>query len=144
MGSLQAVAGGSVETMGAAYQYRTSKAALNMAMLILSKELAPRGISVVMIAGMPEEITAEIAGKARKHEVLVNVEDDKKYCDYHVPAIVRRGDFLLTVSTGGKSPRLSLRLRQELEKLFPAKWEKKLNELELLRNKWRKNGDDIL
>ncbi len=50
MGSLQAVAGGSVETMGAAYQYRTSKAALNMAMLILSKELAPRGISVVMIS----------------------------------------------------------------------------------------------
>ena len=47
---MQAVAGGSVETMGAAYQYRTSKAALNMAMLILSKELAPRGISVVMIS----------------------------------------------------------------------------------------------
>jgi NAD(P)-dependent dehydrogenase (short-subunit alcohol dehydrogenase family) len=50
MGSLQAVAGGSVETMGAAYQYRTSKAALNMAMLVLSKELAPRGISVVLIS----------------------------------------------------------------------------------------------
>jgi len=50
MGSLQAVADGSVATMGVAYQYRTSKAALNMAMLVLSKELAPRGISVVMIS----------------------------------------------------------------------------------------------
>jgi len=101
------------------------------------------GISAVMIAGMPEEITAKMAEEARKLGILVNVEDDKKYCNYHVPAIVRRGDFLLTISTAGKSPRLSLRLRQELEKLFPSKWEKKLNELEVLRNKWRKKGDDM-
>ncbi len=33
---------------GAAYQYRTSKAALNMAMSILAKEMEPRGISVVI------------------------------------------------------------------------------------------------
>jgi len=50
MGSLSTAAGGSVDSMGTAYQYRTSKTALNMAMLILSKELAPRGISVVIIS----------------------------------------------------------------------------------------------
>jgi NAD(P)-dependent dehydrogenase (short-subunit alcohol dehydrogenase family) len=49
MGSLHGVEGGSVPQSGTSYQYRTSKAALNMAMLILSKELAPRGISVVLI-----------------------------------------------------------------------------------------------
>ena len=49
MASLRAVQGGSVSQAGVAYQYRTSKTALNMAMSILSKELAPRGISVVMI-----------------------------------------------------------------------------------------------
>jgi len=109
----------------------------------LPKEEDFAGVSAVMIADMADEINAEIFGKARKLGILINVEDDKKYCDYHVPAIVRRGDFLLTASTGGKSPRLSLRLRQELEKLFPASWEKKLNELELVRNKWRKTGDDM-
>lgn len=49
MASLRAVQGESVARAGVAYQYRTSKTALNMAMSILSKELAPRGISVVMI-----------------------------------------------------------------------------------------------
>jgi NAD(P)-dependent dehydrogenase (short-subunit alcohol dehydrogenase family) len=49
MASLKAVQGGSVAQAGVAYQYRTSKTALNMAMSILSKELAPRRISVVMI-----------------------------------------------------------------------------------------------
>ena len=50
MGSLGAAAEGSVDAMGASYQYRTSKAALNMAMPVLSKELAPRGISVATIS----------------------------------------------------------------------------------------------
>jgi NAD(P)-dependent dehydrogenase (short-subunit alcohol dehydrogenase family) len=48
MGSL-----GALETtigFGTAYQYRTSKAALNMAMCILAKDLEPRGISVVIFS----------------------------------------------------------------------------------------------
>lgn len=49
MSSLWGVEGGSVAQAGAAYQYRTSKTALNMALSILAKELEPRGISVVMI-----------------------------------------------------------------------------------------------
>jgi NAD(P)-dependent dehydrogenase (short-subunit alcohol dehydrogenase family) len=45
MGTLQATIG-----FGAAYQYRTTKAALNMAMSILAKDLEPRGISVVIFS----------------------------------------------------------------------------------------------
>jgi NAD(P)-dependent dehydrogenase (short-subunit alcohol dehydrogenase family) len=46
MGSMQALK--STIGFGAVYQYRTSKAALNMAMSILAKEVEPRGISVVI------------------------------------------------------------------------------------------------
>jgi NAD(P)-dependent dehydrogenase (short-subunit alcohol dehydrogenase family) len=46
MGSMQALK--ATIGFGAVYQYRTSKAALNMAMSILAKELEPRGISVVI------------------------------------------------------------------------------------------------
>ena len=49
MASLRAVQSGSVATAGVAYQYRTSKTALNMAMSVLATELASRGISVVML-----------------------------------------------------------------------------------------------
>jgi NAD(P)-dependent dehydrogenase (short-subunit alcohol dehydrogenase family) len=47
---------GSLETLestigfGPAYQYRTSKAALNMAMSILARDVRPRGISVVIFS----------------------------------------------------------------------------------------------
>jgi NAD(P)-dependent dehydrogenase (short-subunit alcohol dehydrogenase family) len=46
MGSLEAL--GSTIGFGIAYQYRTSKVALNMTMSILAKEVEPRGISVVI------------------------------------------------------------------------------------------------
>jgi NAD(P)-dependent dehydrogenase (short-subunit alcohol dehydrogenase family) len=49
MSSLRAVSGGDVARSGTSYQYRTSKTALNMAMLVMSKELEPRGISVVLL-----------------------------------------------------------------------------------------------
>jgi NAD(P)-dependent dehydrogenase (short-subunit alcohol dehydrogenase family) len=48
MGSLQTL--GTTFGFGAAYQYRSSKAALNMAMSILAKEVEPRGISVLMFS----------------------------------------------------------------------------------------------
>jgi NAD(P)-dependent dehydrogenase (short-subunit alcohol dehydrogenase family) len=48
MGSLQALE--STIGFGLAYQYRTSKAALNMTMSILAKEVEPRGISVVIFS----------------------------------------------------------------------------------------------
>jgi NAD(P)-dependent dehydrogenase (short-subunit alcohol dehydrogenase family) len=48
MSSLRSVQGGAVAQSGTAYQYRSTKAALNMAMAILAKEVATRGISVVM------------------------------------------------------------------------------------------------
>jgi NAD(P)-dependent dehydrogenase (short-subunit alcohol dehydrogenase family) len=46
MGSMQAL--NSTIGFGAVYQYRTSKAGLNMAMSILAKEMEPRGVSVVI------------------------------------------------------------------------------------------------
>lgn len=49
LSTLSGVQGASVAQAGTSYQYRSSKTALNMALSILAKELAPRGISVVLL-----------------------------------------------------------------------------------------------
>ncbi len=49
-GLAQVADGRSVEQSGTSYQYRTSKAGAEYGDVVLSKELAPRGISVVMIS----------------------------------------------------------------------------------------------
>jgi NAD(P)-dependent dehydrogenase (short-subunit alcohol dehydrogenase family) len=76
MGSLSAVAGGAVAQSGTSYQYRTSKAALNMAMLILSRELAPRGISVAIIS--PGWVKTDMGGAAAAITPEVSVAGIKK------------------------------------------------------------------
>jgi precorrin-2 dehydrogenase/sirohydrochlorin ferrochelatase len=72
--------------------------------------------------------------------VLVNVEDVLPLCDFHVPAIVRRGDLLLTASTGGQVPGLSRVLRESLAEDYGPEWTQRMKELSLARAKWRSQG----
>ena len=90
-------------------------------------------------AGLQETLTAQ----AREGKTLVNVEDVKPLCDFHVPALVRRGDLLLTVSTAGKSPGLARGLKAKLEEQYPAAWAERLDVLSDRRERWRAEGADF-
>ncbi len=59
-------------------------------------------------------VNASVFAEAEAERVLFNAVDDSQYCHFAVPAIVRRGDLLLTLSTGGKSPALAKNLRKKL------------------------------
>jgi precorrin-2 dehydrogenase/sirohydrochlorin ferrochelatase len=56
---------------------------------------------LVFVAGLEPADNAALAAAARARGIPINVEDVPECCDFHVPALVRRGDLLLTVSTAG-------------------------------------------
>lgn len=56
---------------------------------------------------------------ARKAGALVNVVDHPELSDFTTPSIVDRGSVVGAIGTGGASPVLATRLRQELETLWP-------------------------
>jgi precorrin-2 dehydrogenase/sirohydrochlorin ferrochelatase len=97
-------------------------------------------LQLLYVAGMPEGEARDLAGRARAQGVLVNVEDVLPLCDFHVPAVVRRGDLLLTASTGGQVPGLARALREALADQFGPEWSGRLKELALARAKWRAEG----
>lgn len=68
-------------------------------------------------------VRSAIFAEARSRGVLVNVMDDPPHCDFAAPAVVRRGDLSIAVSTGGSSPALARRLREDLEERFGPEWE---------------------
>ena len=65
---------------------------------------------------------AAIAREARDRGVLVNVMDDIPNCDWAAPSIVRRGELVLAISTGGASPALAKKLRLQLSAAFGEEW----------------------
>ena len=61
--------------------------------------------AVLCVASAAEPgVRDAIAADARTAGVLVNVMDDVPNCDFAAPAIVRRGDLLIAVGTGGRAP----------------------------------------
>ena len=98
------------------------------------------GVAVVLIAGLPNDEAERIAANAHAVGALVNVEDVPSLCDFHVPAIVRRGELLLTVSTGGKAPGLAQKLKAHLQTQFGPEWTARIRTVADARARWREEG----
>ncbi|MBN9577932.1 MAG: siroheme synthase [Alphaproteobacteria bacterium] len=103
-------------------------------------EGAIAAVRLLFVAGLENGRAARLARLARHLGVLVNVEDVPALCDFHVPASVRRGNLLLTISTGGRVPGLSRTLREWLETRFGPEWQTYLDDLSVAREGWRAEG----
>jgi precorrin-2 dehydrogenase/sirohydrochlorin ferrochelatase len=73
------------------------------------------GQSLVFVATDDGAVNARVAGDARRAGLLVNAADDPAHCDFILPAVLRRGELIVAVSTGGASPALSRAVRDELD-----------------------------
>jgi siroheme synthase-like protein len=88
----------------------------------------------LVIAHDPDPaMRARIAIAAGAAGALVNVVDDVAWCDWAAPAIVRRGELLLAIGTGGASPALSRKLRERLQDGFGPEWAEVLRVLREVR-----------
>ncbi len=111
-------------------------------------DLEGQFLAVVATASNPLNELAYREAKLRG--VLCNVVDVPEYCDFFYPAVVRRGDLQITISTSGQAPSLAQKLRQQLEKQFGhgyAIWVEQLGEtrrLILASNLDKKTKSELL
>jgi precorrin-2 dehydrogenase/sirohydrochlorin ferrochelatase len=101
------------------------------------------GFALLWIADLPIAEAASLARAAKAGGCLVNVEDVVAFCDFHNPSQVRRGDLLLTVSTGGKSPGLAARIRARLADAFGPEWAERLELIGDQRKDWRREARSL-
>jgi precorrin-2 dehydrogenase/sirohydrochlorin ferrochelatase len=76
------------------------------------------GMFLVMGATDDETLNRRIRSEAEHQKVLCNIADRPEQCDFILPAVVQRGDLVVTVSTSGRSPALAKKLRQDLQVRF--------------------------
>ena len=73
------------------------------------------GYEVCMVATDDGAVNSDVSAEGKRRHIWVNAADDTKNCDFILPAVIRRGSITLAASTGGTSPALARRLREELE-----------------------------
>lgn len=81
-----------------------------------------------------------VAQEARRRNILLNVVDVTHLCSFIAPAIVRRGEVTFAISTGGLSPALARRLREELDASPVLRWAELADLLAEVRQEVRAKG----
>lgn len=76
------------------------------------------GYDLVFVATDNAEINAAIFNEARSLRIWVNSADDPDHCDFILPAVIRRGELTVAVSTGGASPAVTRTIREDLDAYF--------------------------
>lgn len=76
------------------------------------------GVFLAVAATSGSELNQLIFAEAGRRQILCNVVDVPELCDFFYPAVMRRGDLQIAISTSGRSPLLAQRIRKQLEQQF--------------------------
>lgn len=100
------------------------------------------GAMAAVAASDDRDVNALVAAHCREERILVNSVDDPENCSFIVPAVLRRGDLTVAVSTAGKSPTLAGQIKRELEKTYGEDYARRLDLLGRLRERVKAAVDD--
>jgi precorrin-2 dehydrogenase / sirohydrochlorin ferrochelatase len=93
------------------------------------------GAFMVIGATDHSDVNGRISRNAMARGLLVNIVDDPERCNFILPSLVQQGDLSIAISTGGKSPALARKLREELEKQYGAEYQILIGIMGTLRKK---------
>lgn len=79
-----------------------------------------------------------VAALCRERSIPVNVVDDREACTFLFPALVRKGDLSIGISTGGASPTGAIYLKEQIARLVPDRFDELLVWLASLREPVKK------
>jgi len=98
-----------------------------------------KGKDLIILATDDQVLHSRIRELARKRHLLVNVADTPHLCDFYLGSTVKKGDLKIGISTNGKSPTFSKRLKEVLNEALPDETDLLLQNLKVIRD--RLKGD---
>jgi precorrin-2 dehydrogenase / sirohydrochlorin ferrochelatase len=101
------------------------------------------GAYLAFAATDSREANAAVAREAKERGVPVNVADKPSDGDFALPSTLRRGRLQVAVSTGGASPTLARRIKNELEEAFGPEWAGVVEEFDKARRNGRETDERL-
>ena len=103
---------------------------------LVHAEFSPASIEdyqLIIAATSDHAVNRQVAAAAAAAKRFCNVVDDRKLSTAIVPAVVDRSPLLIAVSSGGSSPVLATRIRQQIEQLLAPG----MSDLASFADRWR-------
>jgi precorrin-2 dehydrogenase/sirohydrochlorin ferrochelatase len=89
---------------------------------------------LVILATNSRSLHETIRKFARSKRLLINVADTPDLCDFYLGSVVTKGNLKIGVSTNGKSPTMSKRIREYLEEALPEETNELLDNMQKIRD----------
>ena len=99
------------------------------------------GKEIVIVAVDDIDLQREIYNYCVRRKIPVNSVDSPDYCTFIFPAYVKRGDIVVGITTSGKAPGLSGKLRRIIENCLPDDLEQLLDQLNEIRETFPKGKE---
>jgi len=80
------------------------------------------GHELVFVATDDADVNDRVYQEGKSCGVWVNAADDPDHCDFILPAVIRRGDLTVAISTGGASPAATRAIREEMDDYFTPEY----------------------
>lgn len=101
------------------------------------------GCVLVIAATDDAAVNRAVYRGSRRRRIPCNVVDQPALCSFIFPSVLRRGDLVIAISTGGSGPALSRRLRLELQRTIGAEYATFLRLLHEARRRLRRGLPDL-
>ena len=88
---------------------------------------------LLILAANNRSLHETIRKFARTRRVLINVADTPDLCDFYLGSVVTKGNLKIGISTNGKSPTISKRMREYLEEALPEETNDLLDNMNKIR-----------
>ena len=88
---------------------------------------------LVILATNNRSLNETIRKFARSRRLLINVADTPELCDFYLGSVVTKGNLKIGISTNGKSPTISKRIREYLEEALPEETNELLDNMNKIR-----------
>lgn len=76
------------------------------------------GAFIAIAATNNEEVNQMVYNEAEKRGILINVISSPYLCRFIVPSIIEKDNFTIAISSAGKNPSLSKKIRLKLEEVL--------------------------
>ena len=94
-----------------------------------------KSADLVVVAVNNLSLQKRVFNLCKKKKIPCNSVDSPRFCTFIFPSIVKKGDLVAGISTGGKAPSVSAKVREIIEKCLPEDLDAILKEIARLRQK---------